>query len=139
MLLHRKGISRLPEVWHVEGRDSAAPLDLQEVPITHSDSAASESRIERTVVAAPEGHCASEGEGMGILRSNTVKSTTTQTQQVLAFLKRYGSIDPLTAWKELRSARLAARIHDLRCKGLNIRTERVRRNGSTFARYTLQA
>jgi len=69
-----------------------------------------------------------------------VKSATTQTQQVLAFLKRYGSIDPLTAWRKLGSARLAARIFDLREAGINIRTERkATRNGSKIARYYLQA
>lgn len=69
-----------------------------------------------------------------------MKSTTTQTQQVLAFLKRYGSIDPLTAWKRLGVYRLGARIFDLRESGVNIRTDRKgTRNGAKVARYTLQA
>lgn len=41
----------------------------------------------------------------------------TQTQAVLDYLQRYGSITPLDALRELGCFRLAARIHDLKHKG----------------------
>ncbi len=67
-------------------------------------------------------------------------STTTQTQQVLAWLKRYGSIDPMTSWRKLGVYRLGARIFDLRESGVNIRTERKStKRGAKVATYFLQA
>ena len=67
-----------------------------------------------------------------------MKSKTTQTQQVLAWLKRKGDIDPLTAWRRLGIYRLGARIYDLRESGVNIRTVRkTTRGGAVVALYKL--
>lgn len=49
----------------------------------------------------------------------------TQKDVILAHLKRFGSIEPLTALKEYGCYRLGARISDLRSEGWNIRTEKT--------------
>lgn len=47
----------------------------------------------------------------------------TQKTVILAHLKRFGSIEPLTALREYGVYRLGARIADLRSEGYNITTE----------------
>lgn len=47
----------------------------------------------------------------------------TQKNVILAHLKRFGSIEPLTALREYGCYRLGARIADLRRDGYNIITE----------------
>lgn len=47
----------------------------------------------------------------------------TQKKVILAHLKRFGSIEPLTALREYGCYRLGARIADLRSDGYNIVTE----------------
>lgn len=47
----------------------------------------------------------------------------TQKKVILAHLKRFGSIEPLTALREYGCYRLGARIADLRRDGYNIITE----------------
>lgn len=47
----------------------------------------------------------------------------TQKKVILAHLKRFGNIEPLTALREYGCYRLGARIADLRRDGYNIITE----------------
>ena len=47
----------------------------------------------------------------------------TQNEAVLAYIRRNGAIDPITALNELGILRLAARVADLRSLGHNIVTE----------------
>ncbi len=47
----------------------------------------------------------------------------TQKKVVLQHLKRFGSIEPLTALREYGIYRLGARVADLRSEGYNIITE----------------
>jgi hypothetical protein len=62
----------------------------------------------------------------------------TQCQKVRYFLKRHGTIDPLTAWKKLGIYRLGARVYDLRKQGMPIVTTRKRtRGGAQVAVYRL--
>ena len=60
------------------------------------------------------------------------KEKVNQKTLLLEYLKQYGSIEPLTALRELGIFRLAARIADLRNDGVNINTERV----MTISRFT---
>lgn len=61
-----------------------------------------------------------------------------QTQAILAHLKRGNSIDPLVALRLYGSFRLAARILELREYGIKVRKQMVKnRSGAKFARYSL--
>lgn len=53
------------------------------------------------------------------------KEKVSQKTLLLDYLRQYGSIEPLTALRELGIYRLSARIADLREDGANIMTERV--------------
>lgn len=55
-----------------------------------------------------------------------------QTNIILGHLKAYGSIEPLTAFRDYGVYRLGARIADLRRQGYNIITERR----SRISKYT---
>ena len=59
-----------------------------------------------------------------------------QTEQILAMLKR-GPVTPLQALSEANCFRLAARIHDLKAEGHDIRCDMVDHNDKKFAQYTL--
>lgn len=64
----------------------------------------------------------------------------TQTQMVLEYLEKFGSITPVEAYSELGCMRLGARIADLKAQGVPIRREmesRQNRFGRTvaYARY----
>lgn len=48
---------------------------------------------------------------------------TTQCQRILDYMNQFGSISTLEAFKDLGVARLASRIHDLKCMGYNIESE----------------
>ncbi len=61
----------------------------------------------------------------------------TQTDEVLAYIHRHGSITAYEAMNVLGCYRLAARISDLRKAGVDIESERVTQDGSSFARYRL--
>ena len=52
----------------------------------------------------------------------------TQCDEILNFLTRYGSISDKDAYfsPDIRSRRLAARIHDLRQRGVSIQTDMVK-------------
>jgi len=62
-----------------------------------------------------------------------------QTSAILSHMKRYGSIEPLTALDKYGSLRLAARIADLRGQGHKIETVMVERDDKRFASYRLVA
>lgn len=65
-----------------------------------------------------------------------------QTEQILDYMRTYGTITPLEALKDCGCMRLAARISDLRKAGHNITSRKVaviRRDGSKafVERYTI--
>ena len=62
----------------------------------------------------------------------------TQTEDVLSYLQRNGSIDPAKAFFELGIYRLGARIFDLRAEGHDIETEIIQKNGKRWAVYRLK-
>ncbi len=49
---------------------------------------------------------------------------TSQQERLCFWLKEYGNIDPLTAWRELGIYRLSAVIFDLRKSGMEIVTKK---------------
>ena len=59
-----------------------------------------------------------------------------QSVAILSHLKRWGSIDPMTALDRYGCFRLAARIEELR-RVHHIETEMVERGNKRFARYRL--
>ena len=61
----------------------------------------------------------------------------TQNELVYTYMSQYGSITALDAVR-FGCLRLAARIHDLRQRGLRIESEDVTENGKTFARYSIE-
>ena len=62
-----------------------------------------------------------------------------QTDAILAYLRRHGSITPLEALNPpIRCFRLAARIHELKREGHAIRTDLVKRDGKKWASYSLR-
>jgi hypothetical protein len=73
-----------------------------------------------------------------------MESFKSQKEVILEHLRRFGSIDPLTALKEYGCYRLGARISDLRREGLNIKTETtesvsvITGRKVFFAKYILQ-
>ena len=68
----------------------------------------------------------------------------TQVEQVLDYIKKYGSITPFEAIYELGVTRLSARIYELRhYNNVDIETHSIKfksRNGrvSSYAKYTLK-
>ena len=64
-----------------------------------------------------------------------------QSQQVLAYIKMHGAIDPLTAMQALGIMRLSARIWDLRAQGFEIEAVQKKRwtptGVKTWAEYRL--
>ena len=54
-----------------------------------------------------------------------ISSRVTQKKLILEHLKRYGSIEPMTALREYGCYRLSGRISELRSEGVNIRTEYI--------------
>ncbi len=67
----------------------------------------------------------------------------TQTEMVLDYLERNGSITPLEAMNKLGIMRLGARIYDLKESGVKIITERASEKNrfgevTNFARYRLE-
>lgn len=62
----------------------------------------------------------------------------TQTQVLLAALKRGESLTTLEVSDRFRICRLSERIRELEAKGYCIVHERVKQNGKTFTRYSLR-
>jgi len=60
----------------------------------------------------------------------------TQNEQVLKMLK-HGPVTPLDALQQAGVFRLAARVCELRESGHSIVTDRITKNGKTFAQYRL--
>ena len=65
-----------------------------------------------------------------------------QCERIVDYMKRHGSITQLDAYIEIGCIRLPSRIHDLKKKGIAIRTETVRvkkRDGgfAPIAKYSL--
>ena len=58
-------------------------------------------------------------------------SVATQNTQVLEYLMKYGSIDQLRAFEELKIMRLGARIYDLKKSGIAIIGEMQSRKDSS--------
>lgn len=64
-------------------------------------------------------------------------TTTTQTQQILAWLKGGKDITALSALKRFRCLRLSGRIYDLRKQGHRIKSEPVKVGDKRVSRYRL--
>lgn len=65
---------------------------------------------------------------------------SSQSAQILAYLKEGNSITPLEALQKFGCLRLAARISDLRADNHKIETKQHRtENGKTVAQYTLKS
>ena len=47
----------------------------------------------------------------------------TQCQRIIEYIRQFGSISTLEAFRDLGVARLASRIHDLKCQGYIFETE----------------
>lgn len=62
-----------------------------------------------------------------------------QETKILAYLKAGNSITPMVALQKFGCFRLASRVKDLRDSGYSISVRRVKRNGKTFACYSLGA
>ena len=62
-----------------------------------------------------------------------------QTKQVLRHMELYGEIDALTAMRDYRCMRLAARIADLKAQGVSIWTEMRSENGKRWAVYGINS
>jgi len=62
----------------------------------------------------------------------------TQTEVLLSYMRHYGSVTPLEAALDLGCMRLAARVHELRRSGHNIKTEWYKTStGKQVASYKL--
>ena len=61
----------------------------------------------------------------------------TQTEQILAHLKRGKSLTPIDALNEFGCFRLASRILDLRSMGYDIRARRLNQGEKSFSQYYL--
>lgn len=59
-----------------------------------------------------------------------------QTEMILSYLRRRGSITALDAFR-MGCLRLAARINDLRADGHQIVSKRETKRGKTYSRYQL--
>jgi|TARA_R110000765_G_scaffold30028_1_gene71340 hypothetical protein len=62
---------------------------------------------------------------------------TSQNDRIKNHLQNVGRISPLVALDLYGCFRLAARIADLRGTGLAIKMKRIKRNGKSFAEYSL--
>lgn len=72
-----------------------------------------------------------------------METTQNQKELVLAYMREYGSIEPMQALRDLGVYRLASRISDLRKDGHNIRKEmqsqisRITGRTVSYAKYSL--
>lgn len=67
-----------------------------------------------------------------------------QSDRIIAYIKRHGSINPLEAISDIGCYRLAARINDLRDKGYQIKTTTVQSTNRydepvRYASYSLES
>ena len=63
--------------------------------------------------------------------------TSSQTEKIIQWLKLGHSITPIDALKMFGCFRLGARIHDLKQKGYEIKSELIERDGKRFAEYSI--
>ncbi len=61
----------------------------------------------------------------------------TQTDLILRHLRSGQALTPYQALMDMGCLRLAPRILELRQSGVDIKTHMVKRNGKTFAQYSL--
>lgn len=61
----------------------------------------------------------------------------TQADIVLKHLKRKKTLTSITAFKHYSITRLAARVHELRRKGVKINSKRMTKGNKTYASYSL--
>lgn len=67
----------------------------------------------------------------------------TQSEKIMNYMERYGSITQIDALREFGCMRLASRISDLRRDGIRIKSEMVKAKNRfgepiSFARYSLE-
>lgn len=62
---------------------------------------------------------------------------TTQNKDILAYLQKGKSINPMKALKKFGCFRLSARIFELREMGYNIEMKRVTKHDKCYAEYKL--
>ena len=62
-----------------------------------------------------------------------------QTEQIYEALMDRRELNPQTALREFGCFRLAARIHDLRDRGIRVRTRMAKRRGRRYAAYSIVA
>ena len=60
-----------------------------------------------------------------------------QLKQIKNYLLNGNKITPLEALQKFGSFRLSAIIYNLKKEGMNIKTNRITKNGKTFAQYEL--
>lgn len=60
-----------------------------------------------------------------------------QQSQIQSYLEDGNKITPLEALNKFGSFRLSAIIYNLKKEGMNIKTNRITKNGKTFAEYEL--
>jgi hypothetical protein len=63
--------------------------------------------------------------------------TTSVNQKLEAWLQRGYGITQLQALEKWGCMRLSARINELRNQGMNIVTNPIKKNGKTFAKYSI--
>jgi hypothetical protein len=65
-----------------------------------------------------------------------MKNKHSQLIKIAAHLARGRSITPIEALNRYGCFRLAARIHDLRKRGISIKQTKIHRNGKSYASYS---
>lgn len=58
--------------------------------------------------------------------SALVPATPNKIDRLINYLQENNTVNPMEGWKHLGIYRLAARVHELRSKGMNILTTRVK-------------
>ena len=84
------------------------------------------------------------GQQLSIFDRPAKPEKVTQGAKILKYMKDYGSITPVEAFRDLGVMRLGARIYDLEQQGVKIIHEReTSRNrmgeNTTYSRYRLEA
>lgn len=84
------------------------------------------------------------GQQLSIFDKPAKPEKVTQGQKILDYMKQFGSITPVEAFRDLGVMRLGARIYDLEQQGVKIIHEREtskNRMGenTTYSRYRLEA
>ncbi len=70
-------------------------------------------------------------------QENTMNTHPSTTKKIEKWLTRGHKITPLQALKKWGCMRLAARIAELRARGMDIKTKSITQNGKTYAQYSL--